>query len=393
LRLAPRAAPGSHEGDDPAGVRPPLPGNRGGTLRSGIARLDSLVPQTRIAQPNSRPLSGGGQHAPRTGATDGRLVRAFGGSSTDRGPRFDQPVPHGGYAWWYIDALSDDKEYGLTLIAFVGSVFSPYYARARQSGGGDPLNHCALNVALYSKRGKRWALTERRRNAVHREADSLVIGPSAVSWQNDALTIHIDERTFPLPGRIEGVVRLYPSALPSHTVPLDADGRHRWSPLAPSARVEVAMRNPALHWSGAGYFDTNAGDEALEKAFARWHWSRASVPGGTMILYDVARRSGEDFTLALHCDSAGQISPMPLPPAASLPRSGWRIARATRCDAGQSASVLTTLEDTPFYVRSLISTQLNGQRICAMHESLSLDRFRAGWVRQLLPFRMPRTWR
>ncbi|NBO88372.1 MAG: carotenoid 1,2-hydratase, partial [Betaproteobacteria bacterium] len=34
-------------------------------------------------------------------------------------------VPSGGYLWWYVDAMSDDGQFGLTLIAFVGSVFSP----------------------------------------------------------------------------------------------------------------------------------------------------------------------------------------------------------------------------------------------------------------------------
>jgi carotenoid 1,2-hydratase len=72
-----------------------------------------------------------------------------------------RPVPHGGYAWWYVDGLSDDGRHGITLIAFIGSVFSPYYAWARRRGGGDPEHHCALNVALYGAGGKRWALTER----------------------------------------------------------------------------------------------------------------------------------------------------------------------------------------------------------------------------------------
>ena len=49
-----------------------------------------------------------------------------------------------------------------------------------------------------------------------------------------------------------------------------------------------------------------------------------------------------------------------------------------------------TLEDSPFYARSVVSASLLGERADAVHESLSLDRFRAGWVRLLLPFRMPR---
>ena len=39
----------------------------------------------------------------------------------------------------------------LTLIAFVGSVFSPYYAWARRRGQADAENHCALNLALYRR--------------------------------------------------------------------------------------------------------------------------------------------------------------------------------------------------------------------------------------------------
>ena len=42
------------------------------------------------------------------------------------GPRFDRRVGHDGYVWWYVDAFSEDRAYGLTLIAFIGSVFSPY---------------------------------------------------------------------------------------------------------------------------------------------------------------------------------------------------------------------------------------------------------------------------
>jgi carotenoid 1,2-hydratase len=52
--------------------------------------------------------------------------------------------------------------------------------------------------------------------------------------------------------------------------------------------------------------------------------------------------------------------------------------------------VVQTLEDAPFYARSVVASQLQGESVNAVHESLSLDRFRSGWVQVLLPFRMPR---
>jgi carotenoid 1,2-hydratase len=66
------------------------------------------------------------------------------------------PIPSGGYAWWYVDALSDDGAHALTLIAMLGNVFSPFYARARAQGGpADPLAHCTMNVALYGPRARK----------------------------------------------------------------------------------------------------------------------------------------------------------------------------------------------------------------------------------------------
>jgi carotenoid 1,2-hydratase len=310
-----------------------------------------------------------------------------------RGPRFDQAVEPGGYAWWYVDALSDDGRHGLTLIALVGNVFSPYYARARRLGTADPLNHCALNVALYGDGGKRWALTERGRAAVQRAPDALVIGPSALAWDGRALTIEVDEITAPFPARLRGRVRLRPEPLVARTFPLDAAARHRWTPLAPCARVEVDFARPRLRWSGAGYLDANAGDAPLERDFDGWHWSRASAGGRTTVFYDVASRDLRRTTLALRFDASGAMRTLEPPPVAPLPPTLWRIPRAARADAGSDAIVLRTLEDTPFYSRSLVAARVLGEAVTAVHESLALDRFRRGWVRLLLPFRMPRSLR
>ena len=296
--------------------------------------------------------------------------------------------------------MSDDGQHGLTVIAFIGSVFSPYYAWARgRSPGGlaEALNHCAFNVALYGgggssgAGGKRWAMTERAARHVERSASRLHIGPSAMQWGGDTLTLHIDEVTAPWPSRIRGTVRLHPAALMGEAHALDEAGAHLWQPIAPCARVEVDLVQPGLRWSGPGYLDSNHGERALERDFVRWDWSRAALTGGrTAALYDVTRRQGAPLSLALAFDPDGSVQPFDAPPRVSLQPGMWRVERGTRSDAGSVAQVEQTLEDAPFYARSVVSATLLGQPVKAVHESLSLERFSAPWVRMLLPFRMPR---
>ncbi|MDJ0867138.1 MAG: carotenoid 1,2-hydratase [Myxococcota bacterium] len=234
-------------------------------------------------------------------------------------------------------------------------------------------------------------MTERGRRRLRRDRTTLSIGPSEVRWNGTALEVRFDETTVPLPSRLRGRVRVEPGALVSRSYALDTAGRHHWRPLAPCARVQVALEQPARHWSGRAYLDTNWGDEPLEAAFARWHWSRSAQPDGTTaVLYDVTRRSGEPLSLALRIDPTGSIEPFAPPPCTELPTTLWQVGRTTRSDPGSVARVRETLEDSPFYARSVVSASLLGERADAVHESLSLDRFRAGWVRLLLPFRMPR---
>jgi carotenoid 1,2-hydratase len=302
-------------------------------------------------------------------------------------------VPLNGYAWWYVDAFSDDGQHGLTIIGFVGSVFSPYYAAARRRGPADPTNFCALNVALYGRRQKYWALTERRRQSLIRSPKSLVIGASAMTWTDEVLTIDIEETAIPRCEPLRGRVRLYPTALTNCEISLDAAERHRWRPLAPRARIDVQMRRPQLRWCGSGYFDTNAGSAPLEDDFARWTWSRTDTEEGAAILFDVNRRGDVPLSIALRFNRSGEHEPFDAPPVVPLPRTRWRVDRSTRTDAGSGAAILKTLEDAPFYARSVIASSLLGANRIAMHESLSLDRFRTRWVQTLLPFRMPRAFR
>ena len=308
-------------------------------------------------------------------------------------PRFDAPVPDGGYLWWYLDALSDDGTHGLSIIAFVGSVFSPYYAWARARGGGvAPADQfCALNVALYGAAGQRWAMTERGRSSIARTAERYTIGPSSIALEGDDVVVRFDEWSLPIPRRIRGTVRLKPGAWCGFVAGLDAAGRHRWGPMAPCARIEVELDAPRVRWSGPAYMDSNEGDDPIDHAFHDWDWSRARMrDGSTTVIYDVRAPQGSRV-IAQRFLRDGRSEPFDAPPRQGLPASPiWRIERGVRTDTHHPARVLETLEDTPFYVRSTLSSSVLGEPVVAIHESLSLPRLRSLPVRLMLPWKMPR---
>ena len=246
-----------------------------------------------------------------------------------------------------------------------------------------------MNVCLYGPRANRWAMTERKRGALTRDANMLTIGPSALSWDGGVLTIRIDEISTPFFKPVRGVVRVEPAGVNQHVFDLSDGGQHIWRPIAPSAHVTAAFSQPGLRWSGDGYFDMNAGAEPLEEGFSDWTWSRAALTKGSTVLYDANPRRGDPLSMALRFDRHGGFEQAPPPPLAPLPRTGWRVARMTRADDG-AAKVQRGFEDTPFYARTLLDTQLFGERVASVHESLSLDRFANPIVRCMLPFRMPR---
>lgn len=321
------------------------------------------------------------------------------------GPNFAAPVATDGYAWWYVDALSECGRYGVTVIAMLGCVFSPWYAAARRRGPADPLQHPAINVALYGAAGHRWALTERGRADVQRDTTRLQIGPSSILWHQGALQIVVNEITSPWPSRLRGTITVRPNFTLHETHVLDAHGRHRWAPIATSSPVELDFEQPKLRWRGTAYFDSNEGDAPLERDFDSWHWSRATRNGTTKIFYDTnwttrgskmtrdiseSGNSRHGRSIGLQVSSSGLCTPLVAPPYCELPTTGWGIRRRSRCDAGVGGSVIDTLENGPFYARSLLRLPLDGADWTAFHESVSLRRFAARWVQWLLPVKLPR---
>ena len=273
-------------------------------------------------------------------------------------------------------------------------MFSPYYTRAFAKHGAavQADNHCALNVALYSRGQRRWTMTERGTASVERDGEHFQIGPSCLRWTGSCLEIDINEISVPLPLRVRGQVRVYPDALCAYSNALDDAGRHRWGPIAPCARVEVELAKPGLRWQGNAYLDSNEGDEPVTVPFKTWDWSRARMAdGSTAVIYDVTQTNGARTLLAERFKSDGSWESFaPAETRQPLPSTLWQIDRGIRADVGNEPRVLETLEDTPFYARSLLQTQLLGESVIAVHETIQPQRLKSRAVQMMLPFRMPR---
>ena len=275
------------------------------------------------------------------------------------------------------------------MIAFVGSVFSPYYAAARRRGTSDPLDHVGINAILYTPAGKYWSMTERGRAAIDRSPGHIAIGPSSWALVDDRLVIDIDEWTVPIPKRLCGRVTVDLGPVFRERFGLHWNGRHHWQPVAPCARVSVEFERPGLSWQGKAYLDINTGTEPLEAGFRHWNWSRDERAHATRIHYDVVTRDGarQDLAMEYRADgSSGSIAPGRLQ---RLPKTGWRVERRARL-SGDRIERQRTLEDTPFYSRSMLTCDGVDGTIRSVHETVDLDRFASRWCQILLPFKMPR---
>jgi carotenoid 1,2-hydratase len=287
--------------------------------------------------------------------------------------------------------VSDDGASAIVIIALVGNPFSPAYARARDRGPANPLTYSSMNVALYGTSSSAWALHERPIGEGARTATSVTIGASTMAWQGDRLVVDIDERATPFGRPVRGRVVVHPQAHAGLELAIDERGEHLWWPVAPLARIEVDLKDPAVRFEGHGYHDANAGQVALDRTFESWSWSRARTEDGALLTYDVSCSSGVERSLAFNVSPRGHVEHLELPWRAPLKSTVWGLERHARGDAGEAARVVRSLEDGPFYARALIETRLAGRPVVAMHEALAAHRLRRPWVRLLTGARMRTT--
>ena len=390
---APYGAANRTEGNtptDPRGLPRDVSGNGGSALRPALDGSNVGPKSPGGADQNCGALPRGWERPSWGGSSNGGPQREARRSEDSNGPSFDRPIEAGGYQWHYVDGVSDDGHVAIVIIALIGNPFSPSYLRARERGLGEPHAFSALNVALYARGASIWSLTERVIRTADRAASSLSIGQSAMRWEGDRLVVDVDERSAPLGRAVKGRVTLHPEAPTKATLSLASAGDHRWWPIAPLARIEVDFGAPGVRFKGHGYCDANAGSSPLHTAFETWNWSRTRTPDGAVITYDLVDAAATKSTHAFRISRRGEIDPLDATWERPLDRTLWRLQPSARVDKGHDVRRIRSLEDGPFYARSLVETRLAGHSVVAVHESLAAHRLRAPWVRALSKLRMRR---
>jgi carotenoid 1,2-hydratase len=348
----------------------------------------------------------------------------------------------GGYAWWYAEIHDPERRFGLTLIVFAGSVFSPRYARLLRSGvrvAG--LEVPAVNLALYIRRDGEdwptvplgWVMNEHAPATLRADASSLAVGASAVRYLPDGgLRFELDEDTTRFFGRagerLTGHITVAAPPPPGPALRLGEDARgaaHFWQPMCPrsAATVELKLGTRSIRFRGTAYCDRNYGAGRLEDAFARWGWAHgfavSGAPqsdgqndgdndgdndGAAVMVYDALRRDGTHRRIAIHLpgpDRAAVVTesletePVPArPPAGASGGFFWlRVppsfaAGPYVCERrpGRAGRLL----DAPFYARfaaRITDSRTPEARFEGVGEYLDLDRFASRWVQHLLRYK------
>ncbi|MFP7672402.1 carotenoid 1,2-hydratase [Marivita sp. S0852] len=283
--------------------------------------------------------------------------------------------------------MSDDGTRAVSVIGFIGSVFSPWY---RWSGRKNPEDHVCINVATYGP-GGRFTMTDRGQPALRQTTDSFTVGPSSMQWIDGKLIIEVNEVSSPpIISRVRGTITVTPSAITQVELPLTADGAHIWRPFGPVSDISVDLEAPGWQWDGHGYFDANFGTRALEEDFSFWTWGRYPARKGSTCFYDATRLDGSKLGSGFHFERDGTASEIDLPPLLGFKRSLWAVRRETRGDDGTQPKQIMSMLDAPFYSRSMVETKLDGETSIGVHEALDLARFRSPLLKPMLAVRVPR---
>jgi carotenoid 1,2-hydratase len=280
----------------------------------------------------------------------------------------------GAYEWWYFDALSDDGEWALTCIWFLGNPFSPYYRLSALGNKPDPFAHNALFFALYRQgRLHAYHFTRFPRDQVcadERRPATLRFGPNDLSYADGRYVLHLDDENANRRSLSVHLVFHAPPLLGQSVAEESRGDNHFWLPAAPACWVagQITLReknNPGaeiIAFRGSGYHDHNWGTLPFAANIRDWYWARVGLgEGKALVLYHVNyRQSARPVSHLLRFDG-GQLKAHDDQPEVHLRRTafnGFATGYATHLHirSGELAADFwlgRRLDSAPFYIRAL----------------------------------------
>jgi carotenoid 1,2-hydratase len=292
------------------------------------------------------------------------------------------PDTAGAYRWFYADVTAG--EYSAVFIFMVGSLFSARYS-AGVHRGARPLEHCAVNFALYHQGvRRRWVLSEYPAASVQRRGRALRIGRSLFEYAPDGtVRMEVDERCAPFGGAVRARLVLEPQAPATEELQLVPGLPHYWRVLAPRAKARLEVESEGVESEGLGYHDSNHGAELLGARLPGWHWARVHGPETTVVDYHLPEGVAPLRVTADALGTKSERRPL-LAEARPTNLTGWGLRVPAHLYAGGTVvGEPRLLESSPFYAR--VEARRGG--VDVMGEVADFRRFHSPLIRWMAHFR------
>ncbi|QDE88237.1 hydroxyneurosporene synthase (CrtC) [Myxococcus xanthus] len=291
------------------------------------------------------------------------------------------PDAPGTYRWFYADVTAGP--YSAVCIFMLGSLFSPRYSVAARRGGR-PLEHSAVNFALYHAGVRRlWVLSEYARAELEAPG-RLRIGRSTLSYEGDGtVRMAVDDGTAPWGRPVRAGLTLEPMTPVGEVVQLMPGLPHYWQALAPRSQARLEVSSLGIEASGLGYHDTNHGGELLGARLSGWHWARTHREDETVVDYHlpegVAPLRVVAGTRGVRCERGPALVE-----ARPTHITGWGLRVPSRLHAGNVVvGQPKLLESSPFYAR----LEARQGPLDSLGEVADFRRFHSPFIRWMAHFR------
>ncbi len=322
------------------------------------------------------PLPGGRRGASGGGGADGGALRPARGRGDPGGPDFDLDVPPDGYAWWYVDGISDDGAQPSR-----SSASSARSSRPGTAGRGrrNPHNHCCINVATYGPRRPLHDDRPGRDRASPDPRPASRSGRARMHWDGDRArpSTSTSAPSPPLVPASAARIRVHPAAMTGVELPLHPDGTHVWRPFAPTSRNRGRPRPPRLAVDRPRLFRRQLRDPRAGGRFLLLDLGALPTRAGATCLYDATRRDGSTLSRRDPLRRGGPARhAFEAPPPAPLRRSRWALSARDARRPGHHARVRSSRCSMRRSTAAPPSdTTIDGETSVGVHEALDLDRF------------------